>query len=160
MSMNVSVDDKGSIKRCRDALGRYSENISGADPEIEMQLQRAWNKVKMDAVLMCPKDTGTLAGTIRVVRSEEVDGISSVNKSITMFDRAILAGDLMKINPKSHEPCNYAQIVHDGYMRKDGAIYIGVPFLTYALALNEGTIQDALDKALINLGTKFSEGGS
>jgi hypothetical protein len=156
----IKIDDNGSIKRCRDALGRYSANISGADPEIEMQLQRAWNKVKMDAVYACPKDTGTLAGTIRIIRSEEVDEMSSINKSITMFDRAIIAGDLMKINPKSHEPCNYAQIVHDGYMRKDGAVYIGVPFLTYALALNSEAIVDAIDKAMINLGAKFSEGGN
>jgi hypothetical protein len=158
----VQVNDNGSIKRCRDALGRFSKNISGASPEIEMELQRAWNKVKVDAVTICPKDTGSLASTIKIVATEQVDSLfGSPNKSITLFDRAIIAGDETKINPKTKGPVNYALPVHDGYMRRDGAIYLGTPFLSYALANNEDALEAAIDRALMKLGKKFeTDGGS
>lgn len=147
-------------KKLIESLEKTSKDISQGK-HIEDELTRVWNKVKTDAYIACPKDTGTLAGTIRVVASEVADaGLGSSDKSITMFDRAIIAGDITKTNPKTKGPCNYAQFVHDGYMRRDGAIYIGVPFLSYALALNEMALEDAIDKALQKLGKEFSEGGN
>jgi hypothetical protein len=161
----VYVDPKidGDIKAVKKALEQMQRNIKNGK-YLTPELNRVWNKIKQDAVSMCPKDTGSLAGSIRVVNSEAVDGLNPTNKSITVFDRAIVAGDSMKINPKTNGAVDYAQFVHDGYMRQDGKLYIGVPFLTYALALNEVALENAVDRALQKLGNEFSgssgQGGS
>ena len=159
----VEIEDKGnSAQKCRDALGRFTKNISGASPEIEQELQRVWQKIKGEAVSMCPKDTGSLASTIRIVDSKSIDEIGGApNKSITMFDRAIIAGDEMKTNPKTKGPVNYALFVHDGYMRHDGAMYMGTPYLSIPLAINEEELVAAIDRALVKLGKTYeTDGGS
>jgi hypothetical protein len=127
---------------------------------ISYELAKIWEKIRADAFFECPKDTGSLAQTIRVVKTSinsMESGISPI-KSITIFNRAIVAGDLMKINPKTKGPVDYAGFVHDGYI-KSGNVHNGRPFLTNALARNDEELNKAVDRALIKLGKKF-EGGA
>jgi hypothetical protein len=146
--------DKKELKKY---LEQMRKDIS-TGKYLEDELDRIWNKIKMDAVAMCPKDTGSLASTIRVVDSEVADAsLGTPDKSIEIFGKAIIAGDLMRTNPKTHSPIDYAQLVHDGYIRSNGVLYVGIPFLTYALALNDSALQAAIDRALQKLGKEFEQ---
>ena len=153
-------EDEGSNKDTQDALKRLEKDIKEGR-EIEAELARVWDKIKSDAYINCPKDTWSLAETIKVVKTPMgslTSGVSAV-KSITIFDRTITAGDLLKINPKTKRPVDYASLVHDGYIMKNGRAYNGVPFLTNALASNDEELNKAVNRALAKLGKKF-EGGS
>jgi len=155
----IYKEDKNSNKDTQDALKKFEKDIQEGK-EIELELGRVWEKIKSDAYMNCPKDTWSLAETIKVVKTPintMTSGVSAV-KSITIFDRTITAGDLLKINPKTKRPVDYAVLIHDGYIR-NGKVYNGRPFLTNALASNEEELDKAVNRALAKLGKKF-EGGN
>lgn len=156
----IVKDDLGSNKKTQTALIQMEKDIQEGK-DIDNELNRAWSKVLMDAVIGCPKDTGSLVSTIRIVKTPlgAMTGNVSPVKSLTIFDRTIVAGDLMMINPKTHGPVDYASYVHDGYM-KNGLIYSGRPFLTNALAKNDVELMKAVDRALRKIGLKNSDNGS
>lgn len=156
----IYKEDKGSNQSTKTSLQKLEDDIKNAR-EIEMELARVWDKVRSDAFMMCPKDTWSLANTIRVVKTPmgtTTGDVSSV-KSVQIFDRTIVAGDLTKINPKTKQPINYGVFVHDGYI-KDGVVHNGVPFLTNAIAQNEDELMQAVNRALAKLGKKYETGGA
>lgn len=157
----VYKDDRGSNKATVDALNQFSKDIK-VGIEIEQEINRVWDKIQTDAFIACPKDTWSLANTIKVVNSPltSMTGNISPIKSITIFNKTIVAGDLIKINPKTKRPVDYASLVHDGYVRADGKVVNGTPFLTESLAQNEGELNDAIERALAKLGKKFSRGNA
>ena len=156
----IYKEDKGSNKDTQDSLRQMEKDVQEAR-EIEAELSRVWDKIKTDAFLDCPKDTWSLANTIRIVKSPMLSMTGDVSpiKSITIFDRSIVAGDLMRINPKTKGPVDYASLVHDGYVMQNGRVFNGRPFLTNALSKNDAELEKAIDRALTKLGKKF-EGGS
>jgi len=155
MSFHVVEDTKGMDTTER-ALTKLKNDIQEGK-EIESELSRIWEKIKMDAIIECPKDTGSLSQTIKVVKTSIESMISGVSpiKSITLFDRTIVAGDFFKTNPKTKGPVDYAGFVHDGYVMRNGLIYNGRPFLTNALAKNDEELNAAINRALVKLGKKF-----
>src|SRR3972149_2368240 len=156
----ITEDDKGTKKAMRNALDKTRRNFEDGS-EIVMELNRVWDKILQDAIDICPKDTGSLARTIRIVKIPlgiSLGGLSEM-KEITIFDRSIIAGDEMVINPKTKSGVNYASYVHDGFIRQNGVVETGRPFLTEALALNEEELNRAIERALNKLGKKFEESG-
>jgi len=156
MVIQVQEDDAGTKKVLEDALKRTTREFKEGK-DIKQELDRIWRKIRDDAEVICPKDTGTLANTIRITSLPTgfMTGTWSRIKEISIYDRTIVAGDITKINPKSKRPCDYAAWVHDGHRMKDGKIYAGVPFLTQAIAQNERELDEAIDRALRKIGKKF-----
>jgi hypothetical protein len=155
----IYKEDKGSNKDTIEALENLEKDI-GKSKAIEDELTKVWEKIRMDAFTDCPMDTGSLASTIRVIKTplgSMMSGNSPI-KSITIFDRTIVAGDNMTINPKTNKGVDYASLVHDGYS-KGGYINNGKPFLTNALAKNDAELMEAVNKALDKLERRYSEGG-
>src|SRR3990170_2507375 len=98
----ITEDDKGTKKAMRNALDKTRRNFEDGS-EIVMELNRVWDKILQDAIDICPKDTGSLARTIRIVKIPlgiSLGGLSEM-KEITIFDRSIIAGDEMVINLKT-----------------------------------------------------------
>lgn len=155
----VEETDNGTKRQTREALQKTRDNFKKGK-DIEFELTKVWNKVKEDAYDGCPKDTVSLASTIRVVKIPlgQLSSAWSRIKEITMFDRSIVAGDITKINPKTKRPVDYAVFIHDGFTRKNGRFYNGVPFLSNALALNSEEINRAIERALRKLGKRFEKG--
>jgi hypothetical protein len=147
---------KDEMKKSLEKMEKSIQN----GKEIEEELAAVWEKIRLDAFSNCPMDTGSLASTIRVIKTSlgnMVGGNSSI-KSITLFDRTIVAGDYMTINPKTNKPVDYASFVHDGYT-KGGYVNNGTPFLTNALAKYNAELDAAIERALVKLGKDFEEGG-
>jgi hypothetical protein len=158
MSISISEEDK-NLEPTEKALENMRKDVQDSK-EIEQELAAVWEKIRNDAFIDCPKRTYSLASTIRVIKtpiSSTLSGISPI-KSITIFDRTIVAGDEMVINPETKGPVDYAGYVHDGYV-KDGIMYGGHPFLTNALADNDEKLNNAIERALRKLGKKY-EGGA
>ena len=155
MSFHVVEETKG-MGTTEKSLEQLKRDIQEGK-EIEQELARVWEKIRMDAYIDCPKDTGALSETIRVVKTPltSLTGNISPVKSITVFDRTIIAGDLMRLNRKTKGPVDYAGFVHDGYVMRNGLIYNGRPFLTNALAKNDEELNAAINRALVKLGKKF-----
>jgi len=155
--MSVVVEEsakgKGETKK---AVKKLKDELKDGTA-VRKELDKIWEQIKRDAYDMCPKDTGALAGTIRIIKiptGAMLGGISRI-KGLSVFDRSIIAGDITKINPKSGKPVDYAVFVHDGHKMRDGRMYEGVPFLSEALALNEGELMKAIQRALKKLGRKY-----
>ena len=155
MSVIVEESDGGSKKDTKKALKKLKKAFDDGK-EIAKELNKIWQKVKVDAITLCPKETGTLASTIRVTRLPlgMMTGSWSRIKEVTIFNKSIIAGDITKINPKSKKPCDYATWVHDGHKMRDGRMYAGVPFLTMAIARHEAELEKAINRALQKLGKK------
>jgi hypothetical protein len=158
MVVAVQESDHGTKKKLEDALKRTKRKIDEGK-EIREELNKILRKIRDDARIFVPKDTWTLHDTIRVssVPTGILGGFSKI-KTVQIFDRAIIAGDVTKINPKTGRPCDYAMWVHDGHRMPDGKFYAGVPFLTMALAKNSQELDNAIDRALKKLGKDFSIG--
>lgn len=159
MVVAIKEDDAGTKKSLEDALKRLQRGIEEGK-EIRDELDTVWKKIRDDAKSFCRAmayDTGTLWGTIRIssVPSGMMLGGFSKIKSIMIFDKAIIAGDITKINPKSKKPCDYAMWVHDGHRDKLGKMVPPKPFLTEALAKNETELNKAIDRALKKLGKNY-----
>jgi len=160
MSVIVSESDGGTKKEAKKALKKLKKAFDEGK-ELGRELNKIWDKIKVDAIGLCPKETGTLASTIRTTRLPlgMMTGSWSRIKEVTIFNKSIIAGDITKINPKSKRPCDYATWVHDGHRMRDGKIYAGVPFLTMALAQNEAELNKVIDRVLRKLGKKHLGSG-
>lgn len=86
-------------------------------PSIEAAARQTLDLEYMKAVAMslCPVDTGTLLGTIRVERK-------------SLLESALVAGGTEYTNPKTGKPVDYAKAVHDGTWKMPPR-----PFLTIAV---------------------------
>lgn len=151
-------EECNSKKRAKRALEKLRTDFEDGII-ISKELRQVMRKIRDDAKVICPKDTGTLASTIRLaeIPMGAMTGVWSHMKTLTIFNMSIVAGDLSKINPKTKKPCDYATWVHDGHKMRDGSLWGGVPFLTEAIAMNEVELTKAIDRALKKLGKKYEK---
>lgn len=134
------------------------ENFGKKIPEeVKQRLLKVLDKIKADAFDYCPKDTWTLARTIRWMSIPTLASLKqSGEKALIILDKALVAGDPTKINPKTGRPCIYARWVHDGHRLRNGMFWVGRPFLTWAWSANEVELNKAIEGALKKLGKDFS----
>lgn len=160
MPVVVEESDAGTKRKAKEALQRLRRDFESGTI-ISKELNQVMMKIRNDAKALCPRETGTLAGTIRISRIPmgTMTGAWSHVKAVTIFNMSIVAGDLTAINPKYNRPCDYAAWVHDGHKMRDGSFWAGVPFLTEAIAMNEGELDKAIKRALKKLGKKFEKYG-
>jgi len=151
----ITESDNGTKRLAR---MKVKELQTGLPEKVAAELDRVWHEIWADAVRECPVDTGALVSTIRIVEGVmgNIGGELSRFISETFFDRTIIAGDPARINPKSGRPIDYANLVHDGHLMRDGTFWCGHPFLTIAFAMHMKELEDAVDKAMRSLGYKFS----
>jgi hypothetical protein len=133
---------------------RLMDWLSGLPEELEEQI-----RIELDAVMqrvleasisLCPKSTGALASSISLE--------SGVISAGDFYGCNISAGDPSIVNPVSGKPTSeYAMLVHDGHVMRDGSIYEGVPFLEEALMMYEEEIEACVDRALSELGYNQEE---
>jgi hypothetical protein len=132
------------------------QDISGDLPDqIRAELEGIWQQVKNTAIDLCPKDQGSLASTIDIVEGADVgSGISQTTltgQEIANF--SIVAGSDDIFNPKTGKPTSeYAILVHEGHIMRDGTFWEGVPFLTEALLMYEDELEAAVDRAMSEMG--------
>jgi len=153
MKMSVALEEteKGKAE-IRDSLDKYRKEL-GRGTVIKRKLDEVIDRIVEDAILGCPKDTGTLASTIKAV--EGASGIFGAGiKGFTVYDKSIVAGDPSVTNPKTGRPCIYAPLVHDGHATKSGGWYAGSPFLSDAIMAHEDEVERAVDEALKTIGQK------
>ena len=157
MSVLIKEDDAGTKKRAIRSLEKLRRKFQNGD--FKAELDRVMNKIKLDAVAMCPKETGTLASTIRLTELPlgMMTGSWSRIKEVMIYNKSIVAGDITKTNPKTKRPCDYASWVHDGHKMRDGRMWNGVPFLTLAIAKNRLELDRAIDRALKKMGSEYSD---
>jgi hypothetical protein len=161
MVIIISETDDGTKMKTKYEIEKFSRKLP---EEIRAELEEIWDKIWMEAINLCPIDTGALASSIKVLEgaSETLGGMGGGNvKTVTagpslsgelVFDRTIMAGDEIIINPKTGKSTAvYASLVHDGHMMRDGTFWHGVPFLTEAVAKYEGELMAAVDKAIQEL---------
>lgn len=97
----------------------------------------------------CPKDTGTLATTIRIVTQAPTGGFFEVVKNPlenTIGVTALITAGGWLVNPRTGFICDYAAAVHDGHLTRGGGYYAGVPFLTMAIDASEAEYQQMVKK--------------
>ena len=115
--------------------------------QISNELDAIMERVKADAIMMCPKDTGALASSISTEGG--VTGSSS-----TFYEASIFAGDPSIINPKSGKStAEYAELVESGHALRDGTFWEGSEFLSQAMQMHEAELEEAVNRALAELGT-------
>lgn len=156
MTIVISEDDAGTKRKTINALEKTRKDIA-AGRDITKELDRIWRAIKDDAYNLCPKDTGALANSIRIVKiptGAMISGWSRI-KEVSIYDRSIVAGDITKTNPKTKKPVDYATWVHDGHRMPDGKLFTGVPFLTEAIALHDEDLNKAIQRALKKIGRKY-----
>ena len=140
VDMGAIIQDEEVV---RDQLGKISDNLEGA---VAQELQEIMLQVQQLAVELCPKETGALASSI----SLEGGAISASNGDF--FDCSIYAGSEDVVNPISGKPTSeYAMLVHDGHMMRDGDFWEGVPFLEEAMMTFEPELEACVNKALASL---------
>jgi len=164
MGMAISEDDNGT----KQALMESLENIAEKLPEeVAAELNRIWWEIWMDAIDFCSKtmDTGALASSINVIEGGMVVsggmGMSRIPRQPIgnwIFDRSIIAGDETVMNPLTGKSTAlYAEWVHDGHIMRDGTFWEGNPFLQDALDAHEAELEEAVDKAMRELGLSKGE---
>jgi len=136
-----------------DSLGKLRRDFEEGN-KIRNNLDEVIDKIVEMAIDECPKDTGTLASTIKAIDGSLGGIFGGGIKSLTVFNKTIMAGDVTKINPKTGKPCDYASLVHDGHTTKSGGFWGGIPFLTNAMMAYEDEIEAAIDRALKEMGRK------
>jgi len=148
----IEESDGGTKALMKKKLKKMKESV---DQAIAGELNLVWANILNDAIRFCPKETGALASTIKII--EGMLGGLGMGRMVgkAVFDRTIIAGDATIINPKSGIPVIYASWVHDGHIMPDGTFWGGIPFLTEALANNEGDLMKAVERALKRLGKEF-----
>lgn len=146
MVVVVRETDGGSKKRAMRAT--YGTARAGATATQHEMLH--WlSKVVMLAKTYCPKETGTLATTIRIVTQAPTGGFFEVVKNPLENDigvTALITAGGWLVNPKTGFICDYAQAVHDGHLTRGGGYYAGVPFLTMAIDASEAEYQQMVKK--------------
>jgi len=151
MSVGVFEESGGTKGRVMGSLMEIQERM---DEMIAEQLEEVWQKIYDAAVAMCPKDTGALASSIKIIEGavgEFGGGGGTLERWI--FDRSIIAGDAMIINPRTGLATDqYAFLVHDGHRMRNGMFWEGEPFLDEALAMYWDELEAAVDKAMKEMG--------
>jgi len=152
----VSEDDAGTKQALKEHIEGLQDKLI---EEAQSKLDAVWDKIFQSAIMLCPIDTATLVGTIKIEKgygatTEEgafTDSFTSATaaggstKSVIVYDSTITAGDENKINPKTGQPCIYAGWVHDGHYSTTGKWVEGVPFLEMAIFENSAELDDALN---------------
>ena len=112
--------DFGSKSRAEKATGRVPSEITA---QTKWRVRVWWENVLETARILCIQygciDTWTLYGSIRI---EDVGVITggpplyevAIGPHVELINSQIVAGGLQFINPKTGNPCNYAESVHEG----------------------------------------------
>lgn len=154
MSVQLSETDSGTKRLAINKLAETSKRIT---PELREELERVWDRILMDAIGECPRISGALASTIRIVEGSFGGMMGGIAERM-VFDRTIIAGDETISNPRGTPTSHYAKSVHDGYTHwKSGRWVTGYPFLEIALDKNMPDLERAIEKVLKSLGEKFGE---
>jgi len=118
---------------------------------VALELRGIMEQVKQKAQELCPCDTGSLRESISL--EEGAISASSTGQGSEFYNCQIYAGSDDIINPKTGKStAEYAQLVHDGHAMRDGTMWEGVPFLEDAMDEYESEIEDAVSRALQQLG--------
>lgn len=109
---------------------------------------RWWKKVYMAALELCPVETGALRASIRIQRGKGNTKKFEVSRqpSGVQTEYYIVAGGGGVINPRHRREVDYAAAVHDGYVRSDGYVWPGNPFLERAIQRHIGTMEEEIKK--------------
>jgi hypothetical protein len=144
MAVSVNIDIPSKLQDENIVKGQINDLITDFPDAVASELQAVMEKVKETAVDLCPKDTGALASSISLE-----SGSISASRQGDFFEANIYAGSPDIINPKTGKATSdYAMLVHDGHMMKDGSMYEGVPFLVEAIMMYESEIEEAVNRAL------------
>lgn len=148
MAVSVGSDKAGWKAKfdAEDVVKSQLASLGGDDLEgaVAQELQEIMESVKDLAVELCPKETGALASSI----SLETGVISSGD----FFGCSLYAGDPDILNPISGKPTSdYALLVHDGHLQRDGTFWEGEPFLDEAMMAYEGELENAVNTALAQI---------
>ena len=144
MAVSVGVDVPAKIQDETVVKGQLNDIIDDFPDAVATELQAIMEKVQETAIDLCPKDTGALASSINLE-----GGSISASRQGDFYEANIYAGSPDIINPKTGKPTSdYALLVHDGHMMRDGSMYEGVPFLVEALMLYEEELEEAVNRAL------------
>lgn len=164
MSVGIFETDDGTKEIVKNEIKKIDENLSD---KIRDELELIWVKILDEAINLCPKESGALATSITVLEGGATLGgtvssgagrnVKSVvaGPSISgnlIFDRTIVAGDETVVNFRNQPSSQYASLVHDGHFMRNGTYWVGVPFLTDALMKYENELQEAVNRALTELG--------
>jgi hypothetical protein len=144
----MGVTDDGTTQQVEDTLVYINEELPVFVAE---ELQEIMENVKALAIDYCPKETGALSSSINL----EGGAISSGND---FFNASVYAGDPSIVNPLSGKPTSdYAMLVHDGHLMRNGMFYEGDPFLDDAYMVYAEDIEMAVDEALTEMGVNTQE---
>lgn len=155
MSIVLSETDNGTKREVVEALKKYDKKLSKT---VADRLEQVWDQILWDAIMECPIVTGTLVSTIKIVEGAFGDMMGTHIAARTVFDRSIVAGDETIINPRTGQPCIYAQWVHDGHSQSGTGRWIaGHPFLEIALDMNMAELETAIEAAMKEMEQTFGE---
>jgi len=134
VSVQITETDWGTKRKTMLALKRV---IAQAIPrEITGALREYCEELWRTSFALAPKETGTLANSIRFEKREKASqGFEVERYSYDLGEWKIKAGGTEFINPRTKMPVDYAQAVHDGHMTKSGSWVPGQPFLSMAVEL-------------------------
>jgi hypothetical protein len=145
MGMTVTIDEDFHRQK-HEAMAQLAQIRDGLEESVRAELDAIMQKVKEAAISFCPKETGALASSITLDNS-------GVVQAGDFYGNSISAGDPSIKNPISGKGTDeYALFVHDGHAMPNGYFYEGVPFLVEALLMYESEIENAVDRALKELG--------
>ena len=144
MAVSVNIDVPAKIQDETIVQNQLAQIRDDFPDSVAQELLAVMEKVKDTAIDLCPKDTGALASSINLE-----GGSISASRQGDFFEANVYAGSPDIINPKTGKPTSdYAMLVHDGHMMRDGSMYEGVPFLEEALLFYEDEIEQAVNRAL------------
>ena len=142
---SITETDSGTKESAKRAL---SETYRKLDKEFVEAVKEYWYRVWLTAKQLCLQygafDTGALYESIELVWERvPYGGLFEIRVSSrgTEVVAMIRVGGSGYINPKTGKFIDYAQAVHDGTRYMNAR-----PFLTDAIALNEGFLQAILTK--------------
>ena len=153
MVIALTETDDGTKEKTQRELSQIKKKLPH---ESRQKFDEIMEKVLMTALQLVPIDTGALASSIRIVEGA-LGGASGNIKEVLIFDKTIIAGDEMLINPKTGKPVNYAMYVHDGYSLPDGGWKDGTYFLTMAISQHYQELEEAINRVTEYLNNKGSE---
>jgi len=149
MTVVVSETDSGTKKK---VILELKESHKRMKKAVREELETVWQKIWEDAVNLCPKDTGALASSIKVVKGGTGAFGIAHGAGEPVLDIYITAGDPSIVNPKTGKTTDYyASLVHEGHRMRDGTFWAGVAFLTEAILNNWNELDAAMAKALKEL---------
>ncbi len=147
----IEEDDAGTKQGVIDNVNQINDKLI---EEAQAKLQAVWQKILDTAIMLCPVDTGTLQGTVRLIEGDSTpEGASYTpeggggEKAVTIYDSTIIAGDENVTKPDG-SPCVYAEWVHDGHFSKSGRWIEAQPFLEDAILEHEDELDEAIDDVM------------